>query len=209
MMSTLFFVFRLAAAWFAGLMFLVAGSAEFFRWQVDEVFVPIVLGIVAIVMLDATAHVRKVRLLTGRRDGEVLSNRQRREIVVPLRVDDAFDELDAAVRALPSVEQVMSVKDSLQIRARIGRIDPHDARRWNPLRWLGRSPSRLRAIVNPGPDDSCRLTLSCEPVTGVLADLWFIDDGANVENIEAVMRAMARRVSERRRGATVDLPVAA
>ena len=201
MISSLFFVLRLAGAWFATLMFLLVGTAEGLNWRVEDIVLPILLAITAIVALDATAHVRKVRLLTGRRDGEVLSNRQRREFVVPLRGDEAFDELDAAVRALPSIEQVLSVKDSLQIRARLGRIDPHDARPWNPLRWLGRSRSRLRAIVNPGPDDSCRITVSCEPVIGVLADLWFIDDGTNVENIEAVSRAMARRAAERRRAA--------
>lgn len=199
MLSTLFFVLRLALAWFFSLSLIVIWSSETFRWSVPA---ELMLGIGALsgwVLLDAVAHVRRVRLLTGRGGGDVLSNRQRREFTVPLRGDDAFDELDAAIRALPAVEHLLSVKDSLQIRARLGRLDASESSRWHPLRWLGRSPTRLRAIVNPGPDDSSRITVSCEPMAGVLADLWFIDDAKNVENVEAIGRALGRRVAERKR----------
>jgi hypothetical protein len=209
MFSTLFFVLRLSVAWFATLALGIAGFCELFGLFADPVVVLAIFAIAAWVGLDAAAHVQRVRLLTGRGDGEVLSNRQRRELQVPLRGDDAFDELDAAIRALPSLEHVLSVKDSLQVRARLGRIDASDAGRWNPLRWLGATPTRLRAIVMPGPNDSSRVTLSSEPMAGVLADLWFIDDGANVENIEAICRALARRVSERRRALSAKVGEAA
>ena len=49
----------------------------------------------------------------------MLSNRQRREFVVPLAGDDTFDELDAAIRALPSLQHLLSVKDSLQVRGEL------------------------------------------------------------------------------------------
>jgi len=208
-MSALFFVLRLTAAWFVSLSLLMIWTGETFGFHVHPGFVLAVAALSVWVLLDASSHVRRVRLLTGRRDGEVLSNRQRRELQVPLRGDDAFDELEAAIRALPSLQHVLAARDSLQIRARLGRIDPHDAARWHPLRWLGNSPTRLRAIVMPGPDDASRLVLSCEPAAGVLADLWFIDDGANVENIEAIARSIARRVAERRRTPPAGLAAAA
>jgi hypothetical protein len=152
---------------------------------------------VAWVAISAVSHVRRVRLIAGRTDQGLLSNRQRRELVVPLAGEAAFDEVDAAIRELPGVTGVLSARDSLQVYARLQRTGLSDTRRpHNPLQWLGGGRSRLRATVMPGAGDS-RVTLTCEPETGVWADGFFVDDGA-VDTIEAMARSMARRIAPKR-----------
>lgn len=196
-MSSLFFVARLVIAWFAVLFFSVVFVSEAIGRSPHEAFVFGIGLVVAWVAISAVSHVRRVRLVAGHASGGLLSNRQRREIVVPLAGEEAFDQVDAAIRELPGVTGVLSVRDSLQVFARLQRSGLSDTRRpHNPLHWLGGGRHRLRATVMPGPGES-RVTLTCEPETGVWADGFFVDDGA-VDTIEAMARSMARRVLQAR-----------
>ena len=65
---------------------------------------------------------------------------------MPFPAAESFDMVDAAIRELPHVEDVESVRDSLQVHARVKRIDPYqgggDARR--PARNL------VHATIAPG-----------------------------------------------------------
>ena len=193
MLSSLFFIVRLTFAWFLALFATVASISEWLNLPVPEAVVLLLAVVVAWVVVSAVSHVRRVRLMAGRTDGGLLSNRQRREIVVPLGAEDAFDQVDAAIRELPGVTGVLSVRDSLQVFARLQPTGLSDTRRpHNPLHWLGGGRHQLRATVMPGPGES-RVTLTCEPETGVWADGFFVDDGA-VGTIEAMARSMARRV---------------
>ncbi len=192
-MSSLFFVVRLVAAWFAVLFLTVVFVSESVNRPVHDSIVLGIALVVAWVAVSAVSHVRRVRLIAGHTRDGLLSNRQRREIVVPLTGEDAFEQVDAAIRELPGVTGVLSVRDSLQVFARQQRSGLNDTRRpQNPLHWLGGGRHRLRATVMPGPGES-RVTLTCEPETGVWADGFFVDDGA-VDSIEAMARSMARRV---------------
>ena len=193
MLSSLFFVARLVLAWTAVLFFGVVIVSETFGRPVHASVALGVALVVAWVAISAASHVRRVRLTVGHTRGGLLSNRQRREIVVPLFGEDAFDQVDAAIRELPGVTGVLSVRDSLQVFARLQRAGLSDTRRpHNPLHWLGGGRHRLRATVMPGAGES-RVTFTCEPETGVWADGFFVDDGV-VDTIEALGRSMARRV---------------
>jgi hypothetical protein len=197
MFSSLFFIVRIALAWLAVVFAVIASFSEMIGGPVHESVALAVALFVAWVALGAIAHVRRVRLVAGYVDGELLSNRQRRELAVALPGEEAFDQIDGAIRELPGVADVLTVRDSLQVFARLKRGGLSDMRRpHNPLHWLGGGRHRLRATVMPGACES-RVTLTCEPETGVWADLFFVDDGA-VDTIESIARSMARRVLQRR-----------
>jgi hypothetical protein len=127
--------------------------------------------------------------------------REQRQIEIPLEAGDAFDLLDAAIRELPRIEQVESARDSLQVRAKVGRpANPGvlPLGRWNPMAWFGTPCNQLSATVLPG-HDSASVTRICEPDSPAWTDWFLVDDGSNFENAEAISRAISRRVSALRR----------
>jgi hypothetical protein len=142
------------------------------------------------------SHIHRVRLMG---EDTPLGSRHRRQIEMPLPAAEAFAIVDSAVRELPGVESVESIRDSLQVTARVIAVDSltgirksrkkddDDVRR-----------NRVRATV-AARDATSSLTLLCEPETGAWIDLFMTDQGANYENMEAVTRAVTRRLAERRR----------
>jgi signal transduction histidine kinase len=199
MIVSAFHILRLAAAWFFTI-FLV-GAVFSSAAGVDPH--PILLGLFAalmvVVLVTAFSHVRRVRLIVGKVYGAALSNRQRRQIEMPFEAGEAFDVMEAAVRELPGVEEVQSARDSLQLRAKLRRIEPYGAsKRGGFARWFG-IRNQILATVQPG-DGIATLTLICEPEAGAWSDFYRVDDGTNLENAEAITRALTRRMAERRRG---------
>jgi len=196
------FLARLFIAWGA-LLFVAAGlwsSLPLIGWMEW----PIVLACMvtaALVVAGAFSHIRRVRLIAGRVNGETLANRHKRQIEIPLEAGEAFDLLDAAIRELPGVADVVSARDSLQVRAKVVRTDPYGKQpfgRWNPLNWFGTPRNQILATVTPG-HDSGSVTLICEPESAAWSDWFRVDDGTNYENLEAITRAISRRVAEHRR----------
>lgn len=203
MFKQLFFVLRIGAAWGFAVM-LVAGLYSSLP-VIGQLEFPMVLAgmaTMALVVAGAFSHLHRVRLIAGRTDADALSNRQKRLVEIPLEPGEAFDLLDAAIRELPGIEQVQSARDSLQVKAKVARprtYGEHPLRRWNPLLWFGLPRNQLQATVTPG-DGSGRATLICEPENPAWSDWFLVDDGTNYENAEAIVRAITRRIGERRRG---------
>ena len=54
------------------------------------------------------------------------------------------------------------------------------------------------ATVTPG-DGTSSLVLVCHPEGGAWLDWFMVDDGTNLENAEAITRALSRRISEHRK----------
>ena len=206
MIRTAFFLIRILAAW--ALVFVLAGIIWSSIPLLGEWELPLVLAILVttgFVVTGVFAHVDRVRLIAGKVDREALGNRQRRRIEIPFEAGEAFDLLDAAIRELPNIEEVESARDSLQIRAKLGRTDPYGAQKhaaWNPLAWLGTPRNQILATVMPsaGRDsETGSVTLICEPESPSWTDWFRVDDGTNLENAEAISRAITRRIAERRR----------
>ncbi len=189
-MSSFLFVFRIAFAWLAAWVTLSVlwaivigrGKATFFVLFGFLMLVAVVVG--------AATHVRRVRLIADRVDPITLASRQRRRIEIPLPAADAFALVEAAIRELPYVKQVDAAPDSLQVRARMKSSEVYGES--VPLR------NRILATVTPG-ENTSSLTLICEPEGGAWADWFLVDDGTNLENAEAITRALSRRISEHRR----------
>jgi hypothetical protein len=203
-MTTFFFVTRHVLAWciFYVLVLMVwssmLGLPEFpivLLWMVTLAFVT----------PDVISHVHRVGMIVGRKPTpEQLRNRQRRQIEVPFPADDAFGLLDAALRELPRAADIESARDSLRVRAGVERPDPYGAHgRFDPVHWVDRKLGGQRdivvATVLPSGDTSS-ITLACEPESAAWTDWLRVDHGANLETIEAITRAITRRVAEHRRG---------
>lgn len=205
MFASLFHVFRLLLAWLAVYLALCITLSHTWLEHVDidlGAIGPLLgFGLCGWVLLEVFSHMRRVRLVTGRLDASTLSNRQRRQIEIALEAGEAFDMIDAAIRELPGANVVDSARDSLQVRAKVERIDPYGkaaTRLWG-LDGLGKRRNQILATVTPNGDVAGSVTLICEPEAAAWTDWFLVDHGTNLENAEAVVRAIARRIAERRR----------
>jgi hypothetical protein len=153
------------------------------------------------VITSASSHLRHVRLITGAANAGTLANRQRRQIEMPMEAGRAFDILDATIRELPNVEEVKSTRDSLQVRAKVRRVYPSGTVPLLPsmLGWFGTERNQIFATVTPHADTGT-VNLICEPESAAWRDWFTVDDGTNLENAEAISRAISRRIAQIRSG---------
>ncbi|GAB3378710.1 sensor histidine kinase [Massilia agri] len=207
MIASLFHLIRLLAAWLLSYLFLCILINETIFEPLDRdpggyfAFVALLLG--TWIASGVFSHIRRVRLIAGALNSTTLSNRQRRQIEIPFEAGEAFDLIDAAIRELPGAEIVDSARDSLQVRAKVTRIDPYGGRSQSShwaLDHFGARRNQILATVTPNGDDAGSVTLICEPEGAAWTDLFLVDHGTNLENAEAIARAITRRVAERRRG---------
>lgn len=157
--------------------------------------------VLMLVVSGAFSHLRRVRLIAGHLSPGTLGNRQRRQIELPFEAGEAFDMLEAAIRELPYTEHIESARDSLQVRAKVRHPHPygHAMLGWlSPFSWVGSRRNQIFATVTPG-DGIGSVTVLCEPESGAWIDWFRVDDGSNLVNADAITRALARRVAERRR----------
>ena len=208
MISSFFFVLRIGLAW--GLAF----GISFGLWQAMTgghgsahwLFILVVIVTIVVHVASALSHVHRVRLIKGRVDSASLANRQRRQIEIPLEAGEAFDLVDAAARELPNVENIESARDSLQLRATVRRVDPYRSAASGQRAVFGaygRRRNQISVIVTPA-DNTSSVTLVCEPEGGGWTDWFYVDLGTNLENAEAITRAITRRLAALRRGEKAD-----
>jgi signal transduction histidine kinase len=203
-MSSFSFVFRLLVAWILGLVVVMLFWKGLFGRAHGLFFF---LSAIALIWMIVTAisHVNRVRLIAGRADAASLANRHRRQIEVPFPAEQAFALVDAAIRELPGVEGVESARDSLRVFARVPRPDPYPGGKTakpkkSVLERLGIAPgNQVLATVAPR-EGTATVTLICEPERLGWLDWFLVDHGTNLENAEAVARAITRRVTEQRKG---------
>ena len=197
--TTFFFVGRILFAWLVAffLAFIAIGFLMGFGIASTALIgIAISLAYVAVITIS---HVRRVRLIAG---DASLESRHRRQFEVPFAAAEAFDLVDSAIRELPFVAAVESTRDSLQIYARVRAMGPYSGGK------SGRKPvpasegarhNLVRAIVTPR-DGTSSITVFTEPDSGAWVDWFRVDHGTNLENLEAISRAITRRVAERRKG---------
>ena len=204
MMTSFFFLFRLTMSWMV-LYFTCALVAN------DALLQPIGrdaggfigltgLLISAVGLVTAFSHLRRVRLITGDVNSASLSNRQRRQIEIPFEAGAAFDLIEAAVRELPGIVSVDSARDSLQVRAKVKRLDPYSGDPGQPkfTEYLRSRFNQILITVTPN-GDAGSVTLICEPERSAWSDWFFVDFATNLENAEAIVRSVSRRVAGLRR----------
>jgi signal transduction histidine kinase len=156
--------------------------------------------LLAWVVASGFSHVHRVRLISERSDAASLGSRHRSQVEVPFPASETFDLVDAAIRELPNVQDVRSARDSLQVQglAWAEEYNSRSAAKYKRDTGLDANHNQVRATVAPG-EGTSSVTLICEPSRAAWADWFNVDNGANLENMQAITRAITRRVSERRR----------
>ncbi len=193
---------RLIIAWY--LLFLVLCIAADWIWT-PLAHAMALLGLVTVifVIIRAHSHLRRVRMLNGGKlDATALASRQHRQIEMPFEAEEAFDLLDAAIRELPGIEHIDSVRNRLEVRAMLAYPDPYGIKvlgRYDPMGWIVSRRNRVLATVIRG-DGSSSLTLVFEPASAPWSDWLQVDDGINLEHAKAVTRAITLAMAEHRRG---------
>jgi signal transduction histidine kinase len=202
MISSIFFVTRLTLAWLAIYIAVSLTAAETLFRHSSNAGIVVMFGflLAGFTIINAFSHVHRVRLIAGDLNSSTLVRRQRRQIEIPLEAGEAFDLVDGAIRELPGVHDVEAARDSLQVRARIERVYPYpgDTVSWKRIIALHTLRNQILVTVTPN-GDAGSVTLICEPERAAWTDWFFVDYGTNLENAEALGRAIARRVAERRR----------
>jgi signal transduction histidine kinase len=200
MIRSFFFVLRLVAAWAIALLLPMSIVTSATNTDPHPLILIPDAVLLVVVMVAGWSHTRRVKLIAGEVNSRTLANRQRTQIEIPFEAAEAFDLLLAAISELPGVTDVRSARDSLQVRAKLTRIDPYgEQMRFSPDMWLRVTRNQIMATVTPNADTGTVL-LICEPEAGAWSDWFRVDDGTNLENSEAVARAITRRVAARRRG---------
>jgi signal transduction histidine kinase len=208
MIARLIFIFRLVAAWLVTYTFVSIVFAEMFLRDVEGNVggYVVTLGalVVGTIISIAFSHLGRVRLIAHNLSGDTLSNRHRRQIEVPFDANEAWSMLDAAIRELPGAHDIQSAPDSLQVRAKVMHVDPYR----NGIQAEGKfrkgRRNQILATITPN-GDAGSVMLVCEPERPAWTDAFLVDGGTNLENAEAIVRALTRRVAERRRGEQVSV----
>ena len=201
MKTSLFFIARRVFAWIAMFVVFLIFWTSILNLRATWPLFAGALLVLVFIFTTSTSHLRRIRLIAGNADASTLANRQRRQIEMPFEADEAFDIIDATIRELPRANEIESARDSLQVRAKVQRVDPYGAAvplREQMSKTFGMQRDLVFATVTPR-EGASSVTVICEPETGAWSDLFVVDDGVNLENAEAITRAISRRIAERRR----------
>lgn len=203
MKTHLVFFGRIALTWLAVFIVSMMLSSALGLDRIQD-FIAFLLWVALILLVIAGAsHVQRVERVAGALDAEKLKNRHVRHIEIPFEAAIALPMLEESLRVLPLRENVKSGNDGLRLRAR---VKPDDLDNDPPSLWkramtgLGIDRSN-QVIADAVPGDSAvSVRLVCEPEGVALLDYLFPDEGTNLQNIEAVGRALSQRIAARRRG---------
>jgi len=198
------FYVRIVFAWTFVLVFALMFWGAFTHRGEQGVFLAWCL-LMVFVVTSAISHVRRVRLVHGKVNGGMLANRHRRQIEIPLASGPAFTLLEASVRELRDVQDVLVRRDALQVGAKVPRVygyGGHAPLLQSMLGWFDAPRNQVFATLTPQGDTST-VNLVCEPEGGAWRDWFTVDNGTNLENAEVVTRAISRRIAEIRHGEQV------
>ena len=198
-MSRFLFYVRLSFAWVLVLFLALMIYSQFTRRGMPGVFLAWVV-VMVFVLASGAAHLRRIRQLTPIANASTFANRQRRQIEMPMDASHAFDILEATTRELPNVEDVQSTRSSLTLSAKVRRVYQYGTAGLlqRMLGWFGTPRNQIFATVVPHPETST-VNLVCVPESGSWRDWFTVDSGTNLENAEAITRAISRRINEARR----------
>lgn len=165
--------------------------------------VVVLTGLVAVLFfwVSATSHWRRVSLVASEMESASLSNRQIRQIELPVVVEEAFTLVEATLRAQPNLHSVESTRAGWQVRAkaRAAELTNAPGRVRSVIQALDVERSVVLAIVSPR-DGAASVKLICEPEGGPLADWFMFDRGSNLITADAIARALSQKIGEARRG---------
>lgn len=203
MKTNIYFFGRIIIAW---LLMFIATSIFFNMTGLDSLMdIVVFLFWVALILLllAAASHLHHVQLIDGNVDLEKLKNRHRRQIEIPFEEEIALPMLEACLRELPGVEDIRVSADNKRLQARIrpSESDKRDDSLWKKTyQKLGfERHNHIIASANTS-NGSVSVNLFCGPDAAAWADSFFLDEGTNLQNAEALTRSLSRHIAEYRRG---------
>lgn len=203
MKTQIYFFGRIILTWLAVFAISMAFTGAIGLDRVQD-FIQFTLWLALILLLIAGAsHLQRVERLVGEVDAEKLKNRHTRQIEIPFESAIALPMLEDSLKVLPIRAKISTSNGGLRFRAR---VKPVDLDNNPPSLWktamagigIDRG-NQVSADVEPG-DGTTRVKLVCEPEGVALLDYLFPDEGTNLQNIDAVSRAISQRIAAYRRG---------
>lgn len=206
MKTQIYFFGRIILTWLAVFVISMAFTGAIGLDRVQD-FIQFTLWLALILLLIAgAAHLQRVERLVGEVDAEKLKNRHTRQIDIPFESAIALPMLEDSLKVLPIQANISTSNGGLRFRAR---VKPVDLDNNPPSLWktamagigIDRS-NQVSADVEPG-EGTTRVKLVCEPEGVALLDYLFPDEGTNLQNIDAVSRAISQRIAAYRHGEQV------
>ncbi|MDN5924050.1 MAG: histidine kinase, partial [Xanthomonadales bacterium] len=188
---------RLALAWY--LLALLAYGVAVTLWPPLGIAITL-LGCVAVAfaLLRGYGHIRRVRLLGYKLSAETLANRHRRQIELPLGADESFALTAAIVGEVTRGGTLAKDHAALRLRAQVGHSGGLSKPAWrHPLSWFVSLRNQVSASL-VSDNGTTSVVVICEPQCTAWSDWFRIDDGANLETVEAITHGLTRRVANQR-----------
>lgn len=203
MKTQVYFFGRIVIAWFAVYIVVQVFGNAFGLDRLME-FIGYLMAVALILLLIAGAsHLQRVERLTGSIDAEKLKNRHTRQIEIPFETAIALPMIEDSLKELPISENINVSNEGMRFRVR---VKPVDLDNNPPSLWkkmttgLGIDRSNHAIAEAEVSDSAVSVKLVCEPEGVAWLDSLFPDEGTNLQNIEAVTRAITRRTAAFRRG---------
>jgi Histidine kinase len=195
---------RIVVAWALTVFALILFWATIFRNTQPTLIFIAAPPVLAIYLLAAFEHRKRVAMVARPLTLTALANVQERQVEVPLPSEQALMLVHTCLTEMPQMENVSTVGSDLHVQARFRSNDSawFDAGTYGVRRLLRRlfvDRSELIAVVHPH-EHSCSVTFRCEPEGGLLANWLRFDRGSNYITAENIVRNLSRKLSAIRSG---------
>ena len=203
MKTQVYFFGRIVITWFAVFIVVQVFGNSFGLDRLMDFIGFLMWAALILLLIAGAAHLQRVERLTGSIDAEKLKNRHTRQIEIPFEAAIALPMIEDSLKELPISENVMVSNEGMRFRVR---VKPVDLDNNPPSLWkkmttgLGIDRSNHAIAEAEASDSAVSVKLVCEPEGVAWLDSLFPDEGTNLQNIEAVTRAITRRTAAFRRG---------
>lgn len=203
MKTQVYFFGRIVLTWFAVFIVVQVLTNSLGLDRLQDVFNFLMWVALILLVIAGASHLQRVERLAGSIDAEKLKNRHTRQIDIPFEPAIALPMIEASLKELPISENVKISNEGLRFRVRVKPLDLDDNA---PSLWkkavTGLGIDRFNQVIAEAStgEDAVSLKLVCEPEGVAWLDYLFPDEGTNLQNSEAVARAISRRIGEVRRG---------
>ena len=203
MKTQVYFFGRIVLTWIAVFIVVQVFASALGLNRLEEVLSFLMWVALLLLLIAGASHLQRVERLAGAIDAEKLKNRHTRQIEIPFETAIALPMIEASLNELPISENIKISNEGMRFRVR---VKPVDLDNNPPSLWkkmvagLGIDRSNHAIAEASVGDGAVSVKLVCEPEGVAWLDALFPDEGTNLQNIEAVTRAISQRIAAYRRG---------
>jgi len=203
MKTQVYFFGRIVLTWIAVFIVVQVFANALGLDRLEDVLSFLMWVALLLLLIAGASHLQRVERLAGAIDAEKLKNRHTRQIEIPFETAIALPMIEASLNELPIIENIKISNEGMRFRVR---VKPVDLDNNPPSLWkkmvagLGIDRSNHAIAEASVGDGAVSVKLICEPEGVAWLDALFPDEGTNLQNIEAVTRAISQRTAAYRRG---------